>query len=504
MRAEAHRLHPQATLRWLDGRLPDMTGPIRAGLSADVILLSAVWMHVRPTDRPRAFRKLVSLLRPGGLLAITLRDGPEEPGRGMHPVSLPEIERLAADHGLAIVRVHRQPDLRGRPNLSWTCVAIRLPDDGTGALPLLRHIILRDDKSATYKLGLLRSLCRIADGWAGMTRETEDGHVALPLGLVGLTWLRLYWPLAKADLPQSSANTKGAHRLGFAGEGFAALLAGVLSPLDLRVGASFTGMTAVALHLALRDACGTITDMPAHFMTYPGSSRSILPVTKGRTAAPREGMTIDAARLWSYGEMRVPGELWRALQRFAVWVEPSLIAEWTRLMRGYADRQGRRLDEGQIAVAMTWADPERDVSASRMISLQMIQAGRPVRCVWTGVDLSLASLDIDHALPWAAWPCGDLWNLLPAHRRVNQHQKRDRLPSEAILQRAHDGILHWWDAAYLNRQDTVATRFSEEAKASLPGLRGPGQDASPEEIFTAMGLQRLRLRLDQGVPEWFG
>jgi hypothetical protein len=135
-------------------------------------------------------------------------------------------------------------------------------------LPLLRHIILRDDKSATYKLGLLRSLCRIADGWAGMTRETEDGHVALPLGLVGLTWLRLYWPLAKADLPQSSANTKGAHRLGFAGEGFAALLAGVLSPLDLRVGASFTGMTAVALHLALRDACGTITDMPAHFMTY--------------------------------------------------------------------------------------------------------------------------------------------------------------------------------------------------------------------------------------------
>jgi hypothetical protein len=50
----------------------------------------------------------------------------------------------------------------------------------------------------------------------------------------------------------------------------------------------------------------------------------------------------------------------------------------------------------------------------------------------------------------------------------------------------------------------MATRFSEEAKASLPGLRGPGQDASPEEIFTAMGLQRLRLRLDQGVPEWFG
>lgn len=176
LRAEAARLHPAENIRWLDDRLPDLTGPIRAGLSADAILLSAIWMHVRPDDRPRAFRKLVSLLRPGGLLAITLRDGPAEPGRGMHPVSLAEIEHLATDHGLAIVRVHHQPDLQGRPDLSWICVAMRLPDDGTGALPLLRHVILRDDKASTYKLGLLRSLCRIADGWAGMAREAEDGH----------------------------------------------------------------------------------------------------------------------------------------------------------------------------------------------------------------------------------------------------------------------------------------------------------------------------------------
>jgi hypothetical protein len=31
---------------------------------------------------------------------------------------------------------------------------VRLPDDGSGALPLLRHIILNDDKSSTYKLAL--------------------------------------------------------------------------------------------------------------------------------------------------------------------------------------------------------------------------------------------------------------------------------------------------------------------------------------------------------------
>ena len=127
-----------------------------------------------------------------------------------------------------------------------------------------------------------------------------------------------------------------------------------------------------------------------------------------------------------------------------------------------------------------------------------------VRCVWTGTDFTPANLDIDHAFPWAAWPCGDLWNLLPAHRRVNQQQKRDLLPSEAALRRARISILQWRDAAYLDRQDAVPVQFTEEAQASLPGLPGLEQKTSPEEVFAAMGIQRLRLRLDQGVLEWAG
>jgi hypothetical protein len=38
----------------------------------------------------------------------------------------------------------------------------------------------------------------------------------------------------------------------------------------------------------------------------------------------------------------------------------------------------------------------------------------------------------------------------------------------------------------------------------LARLRAPGQGLLPEAVFAAMGLQRLRLRLDQGVPEWAG
>ena len=93
---------------------------------------------------------------------------------------------------------------------SWL---VRLPDDGTGALPLFRHVILNDDKSSTYKLALLRSLSRIADGAAGYARTRGDDQVAVPLGLVALYWIRLFKPLLDAGLPQSPRN-RGLERPG--------------------------------------------------------------------------------------------------------------------------------------------------------------------------------------------------------------------------------------------------------------------------------------------------
>ena len=151
MRAEAAQLHPGPRIHWLDDRLPDLAATLCLGLAFDLVLLSAVWMHLAPADRPRALRKLVTLLKPSGLLVITLRHGPAEPERGMHPVSLAELEELARDHGLAMVRIEKVPDAQGRAGVTWTHVALRLPDDGTGALPLLRHVILNDAKSSTYK-----------------------------------------------------------------------------------------------------------------------------------------------------------------------------------------------------------------------------------------------------------------------------------------------------------------------------------------------------------------
>lgn len=191
MREEAQRRHPDARITWLADSLPSLEAVYRLGAAFDVILLSAVWMHVAPAERARAFRKLVTLLKLGGILALSLRLGPPVAGRDMHPVDLAEVKALARRQGLVMVTAEAAPDRLGRSKVTWVQVVLRLPDDGTEALPLLRHVILNDAKAATYKLGLLRAVARAADGSQGLAHFVGDTTVAVPLGLIALNWLRL-------------------------------------------------------------------------------------------------------------------------------------------------------------------------------------------------------------------------------------------------------------------------------------------------------------------------
>jgi SAM-dependent methyltransferase len=135
----ARQFHPSPAIRWISDSLPALAKVTRLGAAFDLILLSGVWMFVAPADRPRAFRKLITLLKPGGRLAMSLRTGPPSVDKGMHPVTTAEVEALARAHGALVERVVDTPDLMGRDGIGWTNIVLRLPDDGTGALPLLRQ-----------------------------------------------------------------------------------------------------------------------------------------------------------------------------------------------------------------------------------------------------------------------------------------------------------------------------------------------------------------------------
>ena len=58
-----------------------------------------------------------------------------------------------------------------------------------------RHVIVNDNKSSTYKLGLLRTLVHLAETASGLVIERADDYVDIPFGAVGLYWLKQYLPL---------------------------------------------------------------------------------------------------------------------------------------------------------------------------------------------------------------------------------------------------------------------------------------------------------------------
>jgi SAM-dependent methyltransferase len=497
MRRVAAEKHDSRGIQWINDSLPSLDHVHGLGLAYDLVLVSAVWQHVEPADRSRAFRKLTTLMQPGGALIITLRNGPAPMGIRMHPTSTSEIEGLARSNGLEVVRVAASSDLGGRVGVTWDVMALRMPDDGTGALPLVRGIILSDEKSSTYKLALLRAVARIAEYAPAAATPALDGRdaVEVPLGLVALNWLRMYLPLVRAGLPQMPGNI-GTERLGFAKDGFAALLDLGTAPIELRIGASFAGEQAHAVASAISQVAQTITKMPATFTRYPNSAAKVFGVSRKR---PVGGSltTLDLEGLRGWGLIEVPGHLWRAMSRFGSWIEPMLVTEWSRLTRTYADRMGLELAPGAVDAALSWIEPVRTTALGRDLARRLLDRGQALECVWTGRPLKANTFDIDHCLPWSVWPCSDLWNLMPAHTRVNQHEKRNRLPSATAMATARDRIIRWWDAAYLD-DDALRPRFQREAAAALPWSNG----GSSTTIYDALNWRRLRLWQDQQVPQW--
>jgi hypothetical protein len=78
--------------------------------------------------------------------------------------------------------------------------------------------------------------------------------------------------------------------------------------------------------------------------------------------------------------LRLPQHLYTALLRFDAWIEPALLPEWARLIKGYAQRQHRTVDENTLVAALAWSDPARDVSLARGQALQLLQGGG-LQCV---------------------------------------------------------------------------------------------------------------------------
>ncbi len=481
-------------IHWLSDSLPELTEVFRLQTKFDLILLSAVWMHITPSERERSFRKLSSLLKPSGKLVISLRHGSCADERTMYPVSADELAKFASQFGLSyrLLTPEKSNDELGRADVQWQTVLLTLPDNGTGAFPLIRNIVINDSKSSTYKVALLRTLLRIAEGHPGAVIEQTNEHVILPVGLVALYWLKLYKPLIdKFEMQQNSNSSRG---LGFIKtDGWQQIIA--FSSNDFYIGAHYSDSATVqAIYRTLKDIASTVKNMPAKHTTLPGTDIGVFHVELNQTRKPKTDLLLDFEFLSSLGKFYVPVHIWDSLTQFSVWIEPTLINEWSSLMAGYGLNKQRPFTKVDYLNALRWEDPERSTSKIRKRVNELL-TNEGVACCWSGKRLKLSGYAIDHAFPFARWPNNDLWNLLPTQSGINA-RKSDKLPTGLKLANSRDLIISWWKQGWQNNK----TEFFSQANLALPNLKP--NNANFDDVFEAFALQRDRIKALQQLEDW--
>lgn len=540
-------------VKWLNDSLPALSNITKQEVSFDLILLSAVWMHIPQSDRTRSIRKLANLLKPGGKLVITLRHGQTEEElkqRKMHTVCADELKRLAIDVGLfTILETPKEEDKLGRNHVSWQTVVLQMPDDGTGAFPFIRHVAINDGKSATHKLALLRVLLRIADGHPGAVIRRESSpfgdRVIVPAGLVALYWCHQYKDLI--DTHQLFQSPNKSLNMGFMKpDGWHKLTH--RSASDYRIGNLFIGEDAIAQYKTISAAVSNIKNMPCRYITFPNkeanSKQTVFDVAS-KTVKAKDSIFLNSQTLEQWGEFSLPESTWLAFNRYACWIEPVLVSEWVKTMASYSGNAEYSTPEKQFHLyqALNWLEPKRTTTEVRN-RFEQLKHQKPeiAQCVWSAKALT-QQYDIDHSMPFSRWPNNDLWNLLPTESDVN-NQKSDRLPTEQKLKQSKERIQHWWQEAWLNNNtgsvatyskneaksdevnemsagyaisaelfiapiklqqtpdvmNTQSKRFFAEANIALPGLSS--DNTSIDDLFEALVIQRGRLKEMQQLREW--
>lgn len=123
--ARTEKAHPR--VRYVQDMLPelDRTRATEGARSFDLVVLSAVWMHLQPPEREVLMTHIAAMANKDALVYISLRHGDVPADRPMFPNGADEVARLARRHGARFERIGGDDDRQGRGGVTWEYVALR-------------------------------------------------------------------------------------------------------------------------------------------------------------------------------------------------------------------------------------------------------------------------------------------------------------------------------------------------------------------------------------------
>ena len=101
---------------WIDDKLPDLASV--PSHPYELILVSAVWMHLSPVEQRVALLRLQELLSHNGLLVISWRTGGDDQDRDFYPVQ---------DSLFSHAKILSSDDQQGRNGIAWKTALMRKP-----------------------------------------------------------------------------------------------------------------------------------------------------------------------------------------------------------------------------------------------------------------------------------------------------------------------------------------------------------------------------------------
>ncbi|MEU1820561.1 class I SAM-dependent methyltransferase [Streptomyces roseifaciens] len=125
LRSRGQRIHAGQGVEWVDDALPELRVLRARDRRYDLVLMTAVWMHLDLQQWAAAREQVAGLLAAEGQVVLSLRHGPVPAGRRMFDVPVQETVALAAGHGLGAVHVSEREDPHGRQGVRWSYLGLR-------------------------------------------------------------------------------------------------------------------------------------------------------------------------------------------------------------------------------------------------------------------------------------------------------------------------------------------------------------------------------------------
>ena len=119
LRQQAIKIHSQSDITWINDTLPELKKVFSLSKCFDLILASAIWMHLTDQEQIVSMQNIARLIKPEGVVVITLRFGPSPDERIMYQLDTKAVIQTAKSVGFHTILKTDNKDLLKRKDVSW-------------------------------------------------------------------------------------------------------------------------------------------------------------------------------------------------------------------------------------------------------------------------------------------------------------------------------------------------------------------------------------------------